>query len=37
VADRLVDDLIASKAERIALLLERRNLPAMVRELIERW
>ncbi|MCP9890181.1 DEAD/DEAH box helicase [Cyanobium sp. Aljojuca 7D2] len=44
VADQLVDGLIASKAERIALLLqrrphrlERRSLPAMVRDLIDRW
>jgi SNF2 family DNA or RNA helicase len=43
-ADQLVDGLIASKAERIALLLQRgsssltrRSLPLMVRELIERW
>ena len=42
-ADQLVDGLIASKAERIALLLdgrrtllERRRLPDMVRELVER-
>jgi hypothetical protein len=44
VADQLVDGLIASKAERIALLLQRRStqlarrsLPLMVRELMERW
>ena len=37
VADQLVDGLIASKAERIAQLLERRNLPAMVRDLLARW
>jgi SNF2 family DNA or RNA helicase len=44
VADQLVDALIASKAERIALalhrgeqLLQRRSLPAMVRELLARW
>ncbi len=44
VADQLVDALIASKAERIALVLEgrsatlrRRSLPAMVRELIDLW
>ncbi len=44
VADQLVDSLIASKAERIALalhrgeqLLRRRSLPAMVRELLRRW
>ncbi|MEB3333049.1 MAG: DEAD/DEAH box helicase [Synechococcaceae cyanobacterium] len=44
VADQLVDGLIASKAERIALVLERgtrqlqrRSLPLMVRELMERW
>ncbi|MCT4364832.1 MULTISPECIES: DEAD/DEAH box helicase [Synechococcaceae] len=44
VADQLVDGLITSKAERIALLLEgrqtslrRRALPAMVRELLEGW
>jgi SNF2 family DNA or RNA helicase len=43
-ADQLVDGLIASKAERIALLLQRgssslarRSLPLMVQELIERW
>ncbi|MFO7629880.1 MAG: DEAD/DEAH box helicase [Prochlorococcaceae cyanobacterium] len=42
-ADHLVDGLIASKAERIALLLDgqrtllqRRRLPQMVRELVER-
>lgn len=44
VADQLVDSLIASKAERIALalhrgeqLVRRRSLPAMVRELLQRW
>ncbi|MEX0588078.1 MAG: DEAD/DEAH box helicase [Cyanobium sp.] len=44
VADQLVDGLIASKAERIALLLqrrshqlERRSLPAMVRDLLGHW
>jgi hypothetical protein len=44
VADQLVDGLIASKAERIDLLLQRRStqlarrsLPLMVRELMERW
>jgi hypothetical protein len=44
VADQLVDGLIASKAERIALLLHgqerslcRRSLPAMVRELMGEW
>jgi uncharacterized protein YqfA (UPF0365 family) len=44
VADQLVDSLIASKAERIALalhrgeqLLRRRALPAMVRELLGAW
>jgi SNF2 family DNA or RNA helicase len=44
VADQLVDALIASKAERIALalhrgeqLLQRRSLPAMVRELLGSW
>ncbi len=44
VADQLVDALIASKAERIALalhrgeeVLRRRSLPAMVRELLRRW
>ena len=43
-ADQLVDGLITSKAERIALALgqqqhqlQRRRLPAMVRELLERW
>ena len=44
VADQLVDGLIVSKAERIALLLHgqerslcRRSLPAMVRELMGEW
>lgn len=44
VADQLVDGLIASKAERIALVLQgrssllaRRRLPLMVRELLESW
>jgi SNF2 family DNA or RNA helicase len=44
VADQLVDGLIASKAERISLLLEqrvlslpRRPVPAMVRDLIDGW
>lgn len=44
VADQLVDSLIASKAERIALalhrgeaLLQRRALPAMVRDLLRHW
>jgi SNF2 family DNA or RNA helicase len=44
VADQLVDSLIASKAERIALalhrgeqVLRRRALPAMVRELLGSW
>jgi SNF2 family DNA or RNA helicase len=44
VADQLVDALIASKAERIALalhrgeqLIRRRSLPAMVRDLLQRW
>ena len=44
VADQLVDGLIASKAERISLVLqsrqqrwERQALPAMVRQLLERW
>jgi len=44
VADQLVDGLIASKANQIALalhrgeqLLRRRSLPAMVRELLQRW
>jgi SNF2 family DNA or RNA helicase len=44
VADQLVDALIASKAERIALALhrgeqelQRRSLPAMVRELLGHW
>jgi superfamily II DNA/RNA helicase len=44
VADQLVDALIASKAERIAValhrgehLVRRRSLPAMVRELLQRW
>jgi len=42
VADRLVDDLIASKAERISLLLQGRDaqrrqraLPALVRQWLE--
>ena len=44
VADQLVDGLIASKAERIALLLQRRTtaverqaFPRMVRRLLEEW
>jgi len=44
VADQLVDGLIADKAERIALLLnrgtqqlQRQALPKMVQELLERW
>jgi hypothetical protein len=42
VADRLVDDLIEAKAERIERVLEprpaaRRKLPALVRELLENW
>jgi len=44
VADQLVDGLIASKAERISLVLQRREeqwrrraLPEMVRQLLERW
>ena len=37
VADQLVDDLIASKAERIDLLLRRRSWPGMVRSLLEQW
>ena len=44
VADQLVDALIASKAERIALLLQRRPLqlrrqgfPAMVKALLADW
>ncbi|WP_216904290.1 DEAD/DEAH box helicase [Synechococcus sp. CCY 9618] len=44
VADRLVDDLIASKAERIATLFHNRDhlrrqkaLPALVRQWLERW
>jgi SNF2 family DNA or RNA helicase len=44
VADQLVDSLIASKAERIALVLHsrqeqwrRRSLPELVRRLLERW
>ena len=44
VADQLVDGLIASKAERISLVLqsrqqhwERQALPALVRQLLERW
>jgi SNF2 family DNA or RNA helicase len=44
VADQLVDGLIASKAERIAVLLQRRqleldrrSLPVMVRQLMQDW
>lgn len=44
VVDQLVDDLIASKAERISLVLQSRQqrehqqaLPAMVRQLLESW
>ncbi len=44
VADQLVDGLIASKAERIAVVFEqrqrtlaRRSLPVMVRQLMEGW
>jgi SNF2 family DNA or RNA helicase len=44
VADQLVDSLIASKAERISLVLHsrqeqwrRRALPELVRQLLERW
>ena len=44
VADQLVDGLIASKADQIALLLHsrateirRRRLPLMVREMLEHW
>jgi hypothetical protein len=44
VADQLVDGLIADKAERIALLLNRgpqqvrrQALPKMVQELLDRW
>jgi len=44
VADQLVDDLIASKAERIAQLMQgqeqdwrRRALPDLVRQLLESW
>jgi SNF2 family DNA or RNA helicase len=37
VADQMVDDLIASKAERIELLLRRRALPALVRQLLDQW
>jgi len=37
VADQLVDDLIASKAQRIELLLRRRSWPGMVRTLLEQW
>jgi hypothetical protein len=41
-ADRLVDGLIASKAERISLVLgsrqeQRRTLPLLVRELLDNW
>jgi superfamily II DNA/RNA helicase len=37
VADQLVDDLIASKARQIDQVLRRRPLPALVRQLLERW
>jgi hypothetical protein len=44
VADQLVDDLIASKQERISRVLHggqvrgrRASLPVLVRELLERW
>ena len=44
VVDQLVDGLIASKAERISLVLQSRQqrgqrqaLPALVRQLLERW
>jgi hypothetical protein len=43
VADQLVDDLIAAKAERISLLLSRRPqegrqaLPDLVRRMLEGW
>ena len=37
VADRMVDDLIASKAAQIDLLLRRRSIPGMVRRLLEQW
>lgn len=44
VADQFVDGLIASKAERISLVLDQRScrlkrqpLPAMVRDLLKRW
>ena len=44
VADRLVDDLIASKEERISRVLHgsqarsrRASLPVLVRELLDRW
>ena len=37
VADQMVDDLIASKAAQIDLLLRRRSLPGMVRRLLEQW
>lgn len=44
VADQLVDGLIASKAERISLVLQgrarelaRRSLPLMVRQLLQEW
>jgi SNF2 family DNA or RNA helicase len=37
VADQLVDDLIASKADRIEQLLRRRSWPGMVRTLLEQW
>ena len=42
-ADRLVDDLIASKAERISLVLDRsppgghQRLPTLVQQMLERW
>jgi len=41
-ADRLVDELIATKAERISLVMgsreeQRRTLPLLVRELLDNW
>lgn len=37
VADQFVDELIASKAERITQLLQRRSLPARAREWLSGW
>jgi superfamily II DNA/RNA helicase len=37
VVDLFVDELIASKAQRITQLLQRRTMPALARELLSRW